>query len=304
MHIVIAGGTGLLGRALAHAAATGGHRVTILSRRPRHSHEVQWSAAEGDRAWWKVVDGCDVVANLAGAPIADRRWTAARKEEIRRSRIDSTRAIVAAIRGAARPPAVLLNASAIGIYGPRGDEAVTEETPPGRDFLAAVCQEWERAALEAAAPRPDSLHGTRVVLLRTGLVLDRHRGALPRLALPFRFYVGGPLGSGRQYVSWIHRDDWTALAMWAMVTPALEGPVNATAPAPVTNAEMARTLGRILRRPAFLRTPAFALRLVLGELADALILSGQRVLPARAHAHGFQFRFPALEAALRDLYSK
>ncbi|HXH24317.1 MAG TPA: TIGR01777 family oxidoreductase [Vicinamibacterales bacterium] len=304
MHIVIAGGTGLLGRALARAALAAGHRITILSRRPRHPHAVHWPAAEGDRAWWRVVDGCDAVVNLAGAPIAERRWTAARKEEIRRSRIDSTRAIVAAIRAVERPPAVLLNASAIGIYGPRGDEAVTEETPPGRDFLADVCQEWERAALEAAAPRPGSAHGTRVVLLRTGLVLDRHGGALPRLALPFRFCAGGPLGSGQQYMSWIHRDDWTALVMSAMLAPGLAGAINLTAPSPVRNAEMARTLGRVLRRPSFVRTPAFALRLALGEMADAMILTGQRVLPARAQAHGFAFRFPELEAALRDLYSE
>lgn len=302
MHLVIAGGTGLLGRALARAAAAAGHRTTILSRRPRHPGEVPWPAAEGDRAWWSAVDGCDVVVNLAGAPIAGRRWTAAWKEEIRRSRIESTRAIAAAISGVKRPPAVLLNASAIGIYGPRGDEVVTEETPPGRDFLAEVCQQWERAALEATAPRPDCPPGTRVVLLRTGLVLDRHGGVLPRLALPFRFCAGGPLGSGRQYMSWIHRDDWTALVMWAMLTPTLAGPINLTAPVPVRNTEFARTLGHVLRRPSLVRTPAFALRLALGEMADALILPGQRVLPARAQALGFTFRFPELEPALQDIY--
>jgi uncharacterized protein (TIGR01777 family) len=193
-------------------------------------------------------------------------------------------------------PPTLINASAVGIYGARGDELLTEESAPGSGFLASLGRDWEKEAL-SAAPH------VRVVLLRTGIALDKEGGALPRMALPFRFFVGGPLGSGRQYVSWIHRDDWTAMISWALTTDALSGPLNVTAPTPVTNTEFARTLGRVLRRPALTPAPAFALRGVLGEMADALV-TGQRVLPAKAHELGFGFSYPRLESALRAIYPR
>ena len=300
MRVVVAGGTGFLGAALARSLRESGNDVTVLSRRPRGSGQAAWDPADPAGAWTKVIDGSDAVVNLAGEPLDAGRWTAARKASILDSRRLATGAIVRAIAQAQHPPGVLLNASAIGIYGPRGDELVTEatgteEAAAAGDFLAGVCRAWEGEALAASAR-------SRVVLLRTGLVLDRHDGALPRLAMPFRFGAGGPVGSGRQWWSWIHVDDWVSIVRWALATPQLSGPVNLTAPQPVTNREFARTLGRALRRPAFMPAPAPALRLLLGEMADALILNGQRVVPARATASGFRFRYETLDAALRAIY--
>jgi len=192
-------------------------------------------------------------------------------------------------------PAVFVNASAIGYYGARGAGVVTEESPPGSDFLASVCVAWEGAAMAAAGMM-------RVVLLRTGLVLDRNAGALPKLALPFRVFAGGRVGSGDQYWSWIHRDDWVRMVRWAIDNAAVTGPTNLTAPSPVTNREFTAALARVLRRPALAPAPAFALRLMLGEMADAMILNGRRVLPAKAERGGFEFRYPDLESALQQIY--
>ena len=294
MRVVIAGGTGLLGGALAARLRQDGHTLTVLTRRPRDTSHVAWNPDAPADPWRAVVGDADAVINLAGESIAPRRWTAARKAAIRESRLHATRALADAIRGSARKPAVFLSASAIGIYGPRGEEAVTEETAPGTDFLATLGVEWEREAM-AVAPL------TRVVLLRTGVVLAREGGALPQMALPFRFFAGGPVGSGRQGVSWIHIDDWVAMARWAIETPRVAGPLNFTAPAPVSNAEFARTLGRVLGRPAIMPAPAFALRLALGEMST-VVLTGQRVLPVKAQSLGFTFRFSDLEGALRDIY--
>ena len=296
MKVVVTGGTGFLGSALVNRLRHDRHDVTVLTRNPRAPGEVQWNPAVARGPWTSTIDGADAVIHLAGAPIAEGRWTERRKAAIRDSRVESTNTIVAAIASARRPPGVLSSGSAIGIYGDRGDDTVTEETPPGSGFLAAVCVEWERGTL-AVPP------ATRLVLLRTGVALDRSGGALPMMAMPFRFFAGGPIGSGRQYVSWIHRDDWVELTCWCVATAAVSGPLNVTAPNPVTNREFARTLGRVLRRPAFIPTPAFALRLALGEMADEMLLSGQRVLPAKALAHGFTFRYPTLEAALREIFS-
>jgi uncharacterized protein (TIGR01777 family) len=193
-----------------------------------------------------------------------------------------------------RVPPVFVSGSAVGIYGDRGDEPVTEQTPPGSDFLGSLAAQWEN---EALAARP----AARVVVVRSGIVLDRDAGALPRMALPFRLFAGGRLGSGRQYISWIHRTDWTGIVRWALGNEAVTGPVNATAPNPVTNLEFAQTLGRVLRRPAIVPAPAFALRLALGEMAD-VILGGQRVLPAKAQSLDFAFRYPLLDGALRAIY--
>jgi uncharacterized protein len=279
MKILIAGGTGFLGRPLSRALSSAGHDVVVLPR--------------GSTAG---VDGADAVVNLAGESIAGRRWSAAHKQRILDSRVSTTRNLANAIRAASRPPRVFVSGSAVGYYGPLGDEIATEETPPGRDFLASVCVQWEAEAIHAASER------TRIVCVRTGLALERDGGALPQMLPPFRFGAGGPVGSGRQYWPWIHRDDWIAMVRWAIATPAVSGAMNATAPAPVTNKDFARALGRALHRPAFMPAPAFALRLMLGEMADALLLSGQRAIPAKAERMGFRFRYEQLDDALRAIF--
>jgi uncharacterized protein (TIGR01777 family) len=297
MRVVIAGGSGFLGSLLAARLRADGHQITILTRRPRGAGDILWEPSVPAGAWVYSVERCDAVVNLAGESLASGRWTAPRKAGIRRSRIDSTRALASAIVRAQPPPRVFLSASAVGIYGPRGDEPLTEESAAGEGFLASVCNDWEREAQQATSQ-------TRVVLLRSGVVFDRDGGALPQMALPFRFGVGGPVGSGRQYLSWIHRDDWVEMARWALLTEGISGPLNLTAPSPATNREFSHTLGHALRRPSFLPAPAFALRLLLGEMADALLLEGQRVLPAKAERLGFTFQHPLLEPALRDIFGR
>ena len=292
MHIVIAGGTGFLGTALVAHLRKDGHAVTVLTRHPKGAHQVQWSPHGPSSGWTHVLEDADALINLTGAPIA-MRWTAAHKREMWNSRLLSTRTLVAAMRSVRRGPAIFINASAIGTYGDRGDETLTEDSASGSGFLASMGAAWEKEAL-SAPPQ------TRVVLLRTGIVLEKDGGALPRMALPFRFFAGGPLGSGQQYVSWIHRDDWAAMVSWALTSDGVFGPLNVTAPHPVTNREFAGTLGRVLRRPSLFPTPAFALRAVLGEMAD-VIVTGQRVLPAKAHAFGFEFSHPELEETLRSI---
>jgi uncharacterized protein len=280
MRIAIAGATGFLGRPLSRALAAQGHDVIELARGSTHG-----------------ISGANAVINLAGESIAGRRWSVHHKRQILDSRVGTTRNLVHAIRTASRPPDLLISASAVGYYGPLGDEIVTEETPAGHDFLAEVCVRWESEAMRAVSDR------TRVVCVRTGLVLERDGGALPQMLLPFRLGAGGPVGSGRQYWSWIHRDDWVALVQWAIALRSVSGPINATAPSPVTNKAFAAALGRAMHRPAVLPAPAFALRLMLGEMADALLLSGQRVLPAKAQRLGFTFKYAELDEALGAIFS-
>ena len=296
MRIVIAGGTGFLGSGLARSYRADGHDVALLTRRPRNPGDIAWDPSSPDDEWTSAIDGAGAVINLAGEAIDAKRWTRARKAAILESRLVATRAIVAAIAKASVPPGVLVNASGVGFYGAHHSEALTEQSPAGADFLASVCVAWEAQALEAAST-------TRVVLVRTGLVLDRNGGALPKLAWPFMFFAGGRVGSGNQYYSWIHHDDWTRMVRWAIDAPDVAGPLNLTAPAPVTNREFAQALGRVLHRPAIAPAPAFALRLLLGEMADGLILNGQRVLPAKATLNGFDFKHPQLEPALRAIYA-
>ncbi len=293
MNIVIAGGSGFLGSALAKRLRERGDDVRVLTRKASAPDHVEWSPNDMNGAWVKVVTGADAVVNLAGEAVDKGRWTDARKRVLIDSRIISTRAIVEAI-GRTRGDGVLLNASAIGFYGTRADEVVTEESSAGNDFLATLCRKWEEEAAKAIGIR-------RVVLLRTGLVLDPRHGALAKLVTPFRLGVGGPMGDGRQYWSWIHRDDWVNLVVFAIHEPRVEGALNLTAPHPVTNREFATTLGRVLRRPAALPAPAAALRFLLGEMADAMVLGGQRVSSAHARALGFSFAFDQLELAFRDL---
>jgi uncharacterized protein len=297
MRIVIAGGTGFIGAALAGGLRVAGHDVVVLTRQSGALPQglASWSPDGTTGAWARVLDGADAVINLAGAPLDEKRWTESRKRVLAESRILATRSLAVAISEAVPPPAVFLSSSAVGYYGPRAEEPVTESDCPGSDFLARLVVRWEDEATAAAA------NGTRVVLLRSGIVLAPDGGALARMLLPFRLGVGGPFGDGRQYMSWIHRHDWIGLARWLLTRDDARGPINATAPAPETNAAFAATLARVLRRPHFLRAPAFALRLALGEMADAALLTGQRVVPARSQALGFRFQWPALEPALRDL---
>ena len=303
MKIVIAGGTGFLGRPLGAALARDRHEIVILSRSndagaERGMRTVAWSPNGEAGRWAAEIDGAGAVINLAGESIAGRRWTAAHKQRILDSRINATRSLVAAIRTVAAPPPVLVSGSAVGYYGPLGSETATEERPAGSDFLAGVCTRWEDEAMHAASAV------TRVACLRTGIVLERDGGALPQMLPPFWFGAGGPVGSGRQYWPWIHRADWIALVQWAIAAPEAVGAVNATAPHPVTNAEFARALGRALHRPAFMPAPGFALRLLLGEMADALLLSGQNAVPAKAARGGFQFRYPTVDDALATLFPR
>ena len=241
----------------------------------------------------QAFEGCDAVINLAGESIAGR-WTAPKKQLIRDSRVLGTKNLVNALAQLSSRPKVLISASAIGYYGDRGEETLTEDAAPGSDFLAQVCRDWENEALKA-----ESL-GMRVVRLRIGLVLGRGGGTLQALLPLFRVGLGGPLGSGRQWWSWIHRDDLCRLIVQILANESISGPVNATAPQPVRQKEFAQVLGRVLRRPAFLPTPAFALKIALGEFADG-ILASQRVLPRRAQEMGYRFQFEELEGALREI---
>jgi uncharacterized protein (TIGR01777 family) len=291
VNIVIAGGTGFLGTALQQHLRQAGHVVRVLSRRRGSAgpNTVEWKPDGSAGTWGRGLDGADAVVNLAGAGIADARWTGARKTVLRNSRLQSTRSLVEAIGQVSRPPA-LINASGVGYYGDRGAAIVTEATPAGDDFLARLCVEWEGEATAAAGI-------TRVAILRNGLVMHPSGGALRKMLLPFRLGLGGPLGSGAQYLPWIHLADWVALVTHIIASPDARGAFNVTAPNPATNAEFTRALARAVSRPAIFRVPAFALRLALGELADTL-LTGQRAVPQRAEHDGFQFRFRDVEPAL------
>lgn len=294
--VVVTGGTGFLGRALVATLRAKGREAIVVTRDPSRA-----ALPEGARAvsWSDLpdaVDGADAVVNLAGETIA-QRWTDAAKARIVASRAEAAAKVGAALRVARRKPAVLVNASAVGFYGNRGDEALDESSPAGAGFLAETTLAWEEAARRAA---PD---GVRLVLPRIGVVLGEEGGALAKMLLPFRLGVGGPLGSGAQWMPWIHRDDLVSLLLAALDDPRYEGPAVAAAPCPVTMKEFAATLGKVLRRPAFAPAPAFAIRAAMGEMA-ALVLDGQRVLPAKALALGFRFRFERLEPALADLLAR
>lgn len=297
MKIAVTGSRGLIGSALVPFLTAGGHHVTRLVRGPSSpGGDVGWDPAHGLRDPARL-EGLDGVVHLAGENIAGR-WTAARKAEIRRSRVEGTEHLCESLARLERPPKVLVSASAIGYYGDRGDEILREESPPGHDFLAEVSRAWE------AATGPAARAGIRVVNLRFGVVLSPAGGALQKMLLPFKLGAGGRVGSGRQFWSWIALDDAVGTIHHALVTEALAGPVNATSPAPLTNAEFTRTLARVLRRPALFPMPAAAARLAFGEMADALLLASARVIPARLQAAGYRYRFPDLEGALRHLLGR
>jgi uncharacterized protein (TIGR01777 family) len=300
MKIVIAGGSGLLGSALTQRLVADGHVVTVLTRQPhgrgaasRVLRYVDWDPNGDAGPWAKVIDGADGVVNLAGAGIADKRWTNARKRVLRASRILSTRSLVAAVRQAENRPPVFVQGSAVGIYGTaHGDREIDESFPPGQDFFSDLGTAWEAEA------QPVSALGSRLVVLRSGVVVAREGGAVKKLRLAFNLFGGGPIASGTQYMSWIHVDDWTALCVWALMVPTVSGVINATAPVPVTNEEFSAALGRALRRPSWLRMPAWALRVIVGEMADPALIEGLRVVPKRAEGLGFRFVYPKVDAAL------
>jgi uncharacterized protein len=299
MRIAVTGASGFLGRPLISQLAGAGHEILALGRDPAglsawlppKATARRFDASE--RPPGELLAGCDAVVNLAGELIG-QRWTPEVKRRIRDSRVAGTRAIASAAAAAGSVRA-LVSASSVAYYGPRGDEPLDESSPPGGDFLGGVCTAWE----EALAPARSA--GIRVVVLRIGLVLHPDGVALRRMVPLFRAGLGGPLGSGQQVMSWIHRDDAVSLIRHALATEELSGPVNATAPAPVTNREFAHALARALRRPALLPTPAFALRLALGEMSQA-VLTGQRALPVRALDSGFRFAYPTLDSALRAFF--
>ncbi|HTT72353.1 MAG TPA: TIGR01777 family oxidoreductase [Anaeromyxobacteraceae bacterium] len=299
MRVFVTGARGLIGHALSESLLAGGHEVVGLSRSPEPLGLSPGARrVAGDPAtpgsWLEELAHCDACVHLAGEPIAGGRWTEARKARIRDSRILSTRLVARAI--AQGGPRVLVSGSAVGYYGPRGDEALDESAPPGDDFLSRLCQAWEAAALEAA-PR------ARVVLLRSGIVLAEGGGALQELVRPFHLFLGGPIGQGAFFEPWIHLADEVALIRFALEDGGLTGPVNATAPNPVRNRELARAIGRVLGRPSLVKVPPLALRLALGELSS-VVASGQRAIPKKALERGFTFRFPELLGALEDLLTR
>lgn len=304
MRVFLAGCTGMIGSRLVPPLRQRGDHIVLLTRRP---DSVKGAFADcnivaGDAMqagpWMDAVADCDAVINLAGENLFSRRWNEDFKKRLIDSRVQSTGNLVLALarnpRTAAGQAKILVNGSAIGYYGFCGDEELTENSPPGNDFLARLCQEWEKAARAAEA------HGVRVAIVRTGVVLGKEAGALKNLLTPFKMGAGGPVGSGKQWMSWIHGDDIVGILLLALDNPAATGPLNGTSPNPVTNKEFGKVLGRVLHRPSFMWTPGFALRLGLGEVAD-LIVTGQRVVPKKAQALGYVFKFPTLEEALRDV---
>jgi uncharacterized protein len=300
MRIVIAGGTGLVGRALAASLAGDRHQVIVLSRTPERVNGVHpgisvlgWDGRRVSR-WATQLEGADAVVNLAGESLAAGRWTAARKACLLASRVAAGRAVTQAVQGAHARPRVLVQASGIGIYGPHRDELLDESYAPGDDFLGRLAVEWE------ASTAPVEGLGVRRVVVRSGVVLSREGGALPRLLAPFRYFAGGPLGSGRQWMAWVHIADEVRAIRYLIEHEAAQGPYNLCAPHPVTNAKFAAIVGRLLHRPSFLPAPALALRLLLGQMATVL-LDGQRASSQELQKLGFEFRFPTAEEALRDL---
>ncbi len=301
MKLAVTGATGLVGGALCQNLIQAGHQVVALARNPEKAGKklptvevVAWDATSGHPPI-EALEGLDAVVHLAGEPVAAGRWTSQRKRMIRESRVAGTRNLVEGLSHCQNPPKVLVSGSAIGYYGTHGDELLEETSHPGNDFLAELCQQWESEAKRAT----DS--GVRVVLVRSGLILAREGGALPRMLLPFKMCVGGPLASGTQWMSWIHIKDELEAIGYAIENDEIEGPLNLTAPNPVTNEVFSRTLARVLRRPAFFRVPGFVLRLLLGEMAETLLLKGQRVLPKKLEQSGYQFRFSDLSGAFEDL---
>lgn len=307
MKIFVMGGTGLIGGALVSSLTSRGDEVVLLTRRPAHARERwgnQCTIVEGDPVksgpWMEAVKDCDAVINLVGESIFARRWNEQFKALLRESRINSTQNVVRALmqspKASTGKPKVLVNGSATGYYGPCGDEELTEEALAGTDMLAQLALEWEQAASLAETA------GLRVARIRTGVVLDKGGGALPQMLTPFKLGLGGPIGSGKHWFSWIHIEDEIGIILLALDHPGAVGAINATAAHPVTNKAFSKALGRALHRPAILPVPPFMLKVLLGQVAE-ILTTGQRVIPAKALALGYQFKFPELDPALRELLS-
>lgn len=298
MKIVVTGASGMIGTALAPFLAERGHEVVRLVRRtPRSKDEARWDPERGeiDRT---ALEGAEAVVHLAGANLADGRWTAVRKARLYGSRVGPTRLLAETLAGLTRPPSILVAASAVGYYGDRGDAWLDENSEPSSDYLGRLVADWE------AASEPVANAGIRVVRLRSGVVLSPRGGVLGRMLLPFRLGAGGRLGSGRQFMSWIAIDDLLGVVLHVLGTASISGPVNAVTPTPVTNRELTKTLGRVLHRPTPFPVPAFALRAVFGEMADAAVLASTRVRPGRLLSSGYAFLFPELEDALRHVLGR
>lgn len=303
MRVFITGGTGLVGTRLKKRLLERGDEVVILTRRPNAvEKEKNVTAVVGDPmtpgSWADAIQNADAVVNLVGEGIFNKRWSPEFKETLIKSRVDSTRNVSAALaknpKKSDGSPKVLVSASAIGYYGPHGGEMLTENSPPGTDMMAKLCVDWEAATSEAKNA------GVRVALLRVGVVLDKNGGALAKMLPPFKMFVGGPVGDGKQYMSWIHHDDLVGEILYALDHAHVAGPLNGTAPNPVTNREFSTALGTVLGRPSFMPTPAFMLRLALGEVAD-VVTKGQRVIPKAPMDAGYKFRFTDVESALKDV---
>ncbi len=300
MNVVVAGGGGFIGSSVVPRLRRDGHDVVVLTRAPSgiaprtgDAARVFWDGtSQGE--WSHFVGRADAVINLAGESIGDGRWTPSRKRRIVESRINATRALLEAMRRSGRKPSVLISSSAVGYYGPVESGDVTEDNPPGAGFLADLCIRWEQEALAAGEL------GCRVVLLRTGVVLGEKGGALGKMLLPFRLYAGGPVGSGKQWFPWVHRDDVAGVILFALANPALSGPVNVVAPGCVTMKEFCAVLGAALSRPSWLPVPAFPLRAALGEMAG-MILTGQRAVPSQLLRLGYQFSYPLVAPALASV---
>jgi len=305
MRVIITGGTGLIGRALSTNLASDGHEIIVLSRSPESAKGLpagvraeRWDGRTAN-GWSHLAEGVDAIVNLAGANISGEgffpsRWTDERKRLIRETRLNAARAVVEAVEQARQKPRVVIQASGIGVYGPRGDDAIAEEGAMGHDFLARFAgQEWEPSTA------PVEAMGVRRAIIRTGVVLSSTKGALRPMLLQFRLFAGGPIGSGKQWMSWIHLKDEAAAIRFLIENQSATGPFNLAAPHPVTNAQFARALGRVMSRPSIVPIPGFAMRAAFGEVAE-LLLTGQRSVPQRLLDLGFHFRFPELEGALRD----
>ncbi|HEV8429765.1 MAG TPA: TIGR01777 family oxidoreductase [Pyrinomonadaceae bacterium] len=299
MKILVSGSHGLVGKALINSLTTDGQEVVRMVRRTRSfgAPEVEWHPNQG-QIDAEHLEGFDVVVHLAGESIASGRWTESKKRAIRESRVRGTSLLSETLVRLSRPPSVFLCASAIGYYGNRGDELLTEESAPGNDFLASVCVEWENAA------KPAAEKGIRTILTRFGIILDANGGALGQMLTPFRIGIGGRVGDGKQWMSWIALEDVVNGLKFLIADKFVQGAVNLVAPNPVTNAEFTKTLGRVLSRPTFFAVPAFAARLAFGELADALLLSSLKVEPSVLEEKGFLFSWPTLEPALRHVLDK
>jgi uncharacterized protein (TIGR01777 family) len=300
MRVIVTGGTGLIGKPLCTALLGEGHEVIVLSRNPTKRQNMpagmqleKWDGKSSE-GWGHLADGAHAIINLAGEGLADGRWSKERKQRIIESRINAGKAVVQAIRQAANKPQVLIQASAVGYYGPHRDEIITEAASPGGDYLAHICFEWE------ASTAPVTQLGVRRSVIRSGIVLSNEGGAFPRLVLPFRLFAGGPLGSGKQWYPWIHLEDEVRAILFLVQHESASGPFNLSAPNPLTNKELATCIGKVMGRPAAIPTPAFALQTLFGEMST-VVLDGQRVVPQRLLALGFTFNYPTAEEAFKNL---